>query len=318
MNKPRVIPSYDLYGDQASREWSHSFNFEWIPQRSAPYQWLIQPHRHEAFFQFLYLTSGEVEFFIDDNRLHATAPCLAVIPAGHVHGFRFSPDVNGPVVTSSQKALESVLGVVMPEVLATVRRPRLLVLPDEMRYVDQLMPLFLALEQESRAHALGHMAVGTSLLTALMVQVHRIALMLDASEAAPLQVGSRRARQIDKFRSLVDVHFRVQKSLQWYADQMGLSTGQLSRLCRDALEMSGLDVINARVIHEAQRYLVYTHLPVKQLAAELGYDDDAYFSRFFRKNVGVTPTAYRSQVLQEMNNAAKQGDPTPPLLLSTV
>ena len=103
MAYPRVIPNYDLYGDQASPAWSNSFNFEWIPQRSAPYQWFIQPHRHDAFLQLLYLTRGQVQVQIDDVHVEAHAPCLLVIPAGHVHGFRFSHDIDGPVVTASAR-----------------------------------------------------------------------------------------------------------------------------------------------------------------------------------------------------------------------
>jgi AraC family transcriptional regulator, transcriptional activator of pobA len=303
MVQPRVIPSYGLYGDQASADWSNSFNFEWIPQRSAPYQWLIQPHRHDAFFQLLYLTSGQVDFLMDDAHLQGHAPCVLVVPASHVHGFRFTPDVNGPVVTASQRALESVASVAMPELLPTIRKPRLITLQDEMRYADQLMPLFLALEQEARAHAPGHFAVGTSLLLALMVQVHRIVDALEGSGQTMQDTDpalSRQARQIERFRALVDRQHRQQKSLHAYASQLGMSAGQLSRLCRKALGMSGLDVIQARVLHEARRELVYTHLPIKVLASELGFDDDAYFSRFFRKHTGMSPTAYRERALQSM------------------
>ena len=126
MSYHRVIPNYDLYGDQASPEWSDSFNFEWIPQRSQPYNWVIQPHRHETFLQLLYLSSGQVDFLLDDTHWQAQAPCLMVVPCGHVHGFRFSHDVNGPVVTASQKTLESVAAVAMPELLNNARQAQAL------------------------------------------------------------------------------------------------------------------------------------------------------------------------------------------------
>lgn len=311
MSYPRVIPSYDLYGDQASPAWVDSFNFEWIPQRSNPYNWVIQPHRHDSFIQLLHLTSGQVELLIDDQQLQGKAPCLLVVPAGHVHGLRFTPDVNGPVVTAAQKVLESVASITMPELIDTIRKPRLIALQDEMRYVDQLMPLFLALEQEGRAHAPGHVAASTSLLLALMVQVHRIAQTLEASGAAPHQPVSRRARQIERFRALLDREFRQHKPLRAYADQLGMTPGQLSRLCRETLGMSGLDVINARLLHEAQRDLVYTHLPIKQLAAALGYADDAYFSRFFRKHTGLSPTEFRAQALAQLNQQGQAAPPSP-------
>jgi len=90
-----------------------------------------------------------------------------------------------------------------------------------------------------------------------------------------------------------------------------VTAGQLSRRCREALGLSGLDVINARLLHEAQRDLVYTHLPIKQLAAELGFEDDAYFSRFFRKHMGISPTAFRSRALLSMQAAS--GGERPPV-----
>lgn len=303
MQPHKGIPNYDLYGDQASSGWSNSFNFEWIPQRSSLYNWVIQPHRHEAFLQVLYLTQGHVQFLLDDARLHGVAPCVLVIPSGHVHGFEFSPDIQGPVVTAGQKSLESIASVAMPELLGTIRTPVLLQLQEDMRYMTQLMPLFLVLEHESRTHAIGHQAAGTALLLALMIQIHRMRSQLNPTHNHTELALPRKTRQIEKFRALLDQDFRAHKSLQHYAHGMGVTPGQLSRLCREVLGMSGLDVINARLIHEAQRELIYTHLPVKQLAAELGFDDDAYFSRFFRKHTGKSPKAFRAQALNTLNNA---------------
>ncbi|WP_342131755.1 helix-turn-helix domain-containing protein [Hydrogenophaga sp. OTU3427] len=297
----RAIPNYALYGDQAPPAWASLFNFEWIPQRSAPYQWTIQPHRHDAFVQLLYLTAGSAEVQIDDAVHRALAPCLVLIPAGHVHGFHFASDVDGPVVTATQKTLESLASVVMPELLPTLRRPRVVGLQDEMRYVDQLMPLFLALERESRTPASGQVAASMSLLMALMVQIDRLCQMSDVQAPQAGQPSSRKARQIERFRGLVDQHFRVQRSVPFYAGALSITAGQLTRLCRECLGLSSLDVINARILHEAQRELVYTHLPVKQLAADLGFEDDAYFSRFFRKHTGLSPKAFRARALEQIH-----------------
>mgnify|MGYP006267245647 CR=1 FL=1 len=308
----RVIPSYDLYGDTATHGWSSSFNFEWIPQRSSIYNWRIQPHRHESFIQILYLTQGYVEVRIDDIKTQAHGPCLVVIPAGHVHDFEFSSDIDGPVVTATQKTLESVASSVIPELLDTIRSPKVLSLQNEMRYISQLMPLFLALEQESRTHAEGQVAAGMSLLLALMVQVNRIEKLTDSVGTQARHTISRKAKQIEKFRSLIDQNFRKQHSLQSYASEIGITVGQLSRMCREVLGCSSLDLINARILQEAQRELAYTSVPVKQLAHELGYEDDAYFSRFFRKHTGVSPRTYRANSLKQIHQEFKLPKPSRP------
>ena len=173
------------------------------------------------------------------------------------------------------------------------------------------MPLFLALEHESRTPAAGQVAAGTSLLLALLVQVHRISQLSDSASTLTHYSISRKAQQIEKFRSLLDKHFRTQHSLQVYADLVGVSVGQLSRLCREVLGKSSLQVMNDRLIQEAQRELVYTSLPIKQLAAELGFEDDAYFSRFFRKHTGASPKTYRASALARMEGATPSGHGVP-------
>ena len=304
MAHPRVIPNYDLYGDSSRIEDSSAFNFEWIPQRSSLHNWNILPHRHDSFIQVLYLVEGGVEVHIDHVDQRLQAPCVMLIPAGHVHGFRFSRNTQGPVVTAMQKPLESIAGLMMPSLLDTIRTPRLLSLNLEMRYIDHLMPLFLALEQESKTPAGGQVAAGTSLLLALMVQVHRIS-QLSNSENTPAHYSiSRKAQKIEKFRTLLNRQFRTQHSLQTYAEQVGVSLGQLSRLCREVLGKSSLQVMNDRLIQEAQRELVYSSVPIKQLASELGFEDDAYFSRFFRKHTGVSPKDYRANALDKIRRYA--------------
>lgn len=299
----KTIPNYDLYGDQASPAWSNSFNFEWIPQRSKPYQWEIQVHRHDAFVQLLYLSAGSAEVTVNNARIRADAPCLIVIPAGAAHGFRFSPQVNGPVVTATQKVLESMATLLMPELLAVIRTPRVMPLSGDSRHVDSLMPLFLVLERESRIHASGQTAAGMSLLTALLVQVARIAGAPDQGTRAEPAAGSRKNRQIEQFKALLDQHFREHWPVEQHAKAMGMTAGQLSRICREVLGMSALEVINARLVHEAQRELVYTSMPVKRLASELGFEDDAYFSRFFRRHTGLSPTVFRAQALTALTDA---------------
>jgi AraC family transcriptional activator of pobA len=75
---------------------------------------------------------------------------------------------------------------------------------------------------------------------------------------------------------------------------LGITAGQLTRLCHEGLGLSTLAAINARVVHEAQRELAYSSLSIKQIAAELGFDDDAYFGRFFKKQTGHRPTEFRA------------------------
>lgn len=297
-----TLPRYDLYGSEAKPSWLDSFNFEWIPQRSRPFNWEIEPHIHEGLIQILYVCSGGGEVFIDGVKWAIEPPCLIVIPARSVHGFHFSPEVDGPVVTAPQRPLEALAGVARPELLSLIRSPAVLPVTAGSRRDEGLMPLFLALEREARGYEPGQIAAGSALLLAVFVQVERIGLTRQATRVVE---RSRQTAKVERFRALVEQHYKAHLPMERYAGELGVSSGQLARLCREALGMSPLDVINARLIHEAQRELVYSQLSVKQIAAALGFDDEAYFGRFFKKNVGSPPLAFRDMARAQLAREAE-------------
>jgi len=91
----------------------------------------------------------------------------------------------------------------------------------------------------------------------------------------------------------VDMHFREHWSLGAYAAELGLTLATLGRLCQEHLGMTPMNVINARLVLEAKRALGHSSLSVKEIAHDLGFVDVGYFSRFFRKHSGVSPSGFR-------------------------
>lgn len=293
----RTVPNFALYGTEAHPAWAEWVHFEEIPDRSSLFDWEIDPHVHDALIQVLYPVQGGGEAVIDDVKWVLRPPCLIVAPAGAVHSFRFRPDIDGPVVTAAQRPLESIAAVTAPELLPHIRRPTVLPVDPAGRHAAALLPLFEAIGRESRTHAPGQVAAGPALLLALFVQIARLG---DAAPIGAEASRSRKAAQLERFRALVDAHFREHRPVERYAHELGISAGQLGRLCREQLGQSTLDLIHARLLHEAQRELVYSSLGIKQIAAELGFDDDAYFGRFFRKQTGQTPTAFRQAARRQL------------------
>ena len=159
----------------------------------------------------------------------------------------------------------------MPELVSVLRKPVVLQLEASSRHAEALMPLFLGIEREWRVHAVGQVAAGMSLLMALLVQVARLSNVL---EPARMSGNSRKAQQIEKFRAMVDTHFRERRPIEDYANEMGLTAGHLTRLCREVLNVSSQDVVNARILHEAQRELVYSTDGIKQIANLVGFGQD--------------------------------------------
>jgi AraC family transcriptional regulator, transcriptional activator of pobA len=301
------IPNYALYGDAGvaagSPSWLDIVHIEQIHERSSLFDFDIAPHVHHGLIQVLYITRGGGTVMIDGQQWNVAAPSLVIVPTPVVHGFRFLPTVDGPVVTAAQQPLESIAAVAAPSLLRHIREPRVMDVSGSPRHADALLPLFAAIEHESRVHTSGQANAGTALLLAVFVQIARIvaSLHIDAAGGSAGDVErSRKAERIERFRTLVDAHFRARWSVEQYAAEVGLSAGQLSRLCRELIGMSALDVLNARIVHEAERELVYSNLGIKQIAGLLGYADEAYFGRFFRKQTGRTPSEFRDKARQQL------------------
>ncbi len=304
-----TIQRYALYGDAPQPGWLDMVHFERIHERSSLYDFQIAPHLHDGLIQVLYLTRGGGEALIEGTVWPLYPQTLIIIPAGHVHGFHFTPDVDGPSITGAQRPLESLATMSAPDVASAVRTPQVLHAAGSTWYGDALMPLFEAIERESRMHSSGEAAAGPALLLAIFVLIQRIATALQAQDGPANAPTTRKATRVDRFRALVDAHFRERWSVERYASEVGLTAGQLSRLCREMLGMSSLDVMNARIVHEAERELVYSTLAIKQVAAVLGFEDEAYFGRFFRKHTGTTPSEFRNAARQRLAMRARCGDP---------
>lgn len=97
-----------------------------------------------------------------------------------------------------------------------------------------------------------------------------------------------------KFNLMVENNYRQQHTVQFYADQLNKSPKTLANYFALYNNKSPLTVIQDRIILEAKRLLMYTDKPAKEIAYDLGYDDAAYFSNFFKKQTGFAPSDFRS------------------------
>jgi AraC family transcriptional activator of pobA len=129
---------------------------------------------------------------------------------------------------------------------------------------------------------------------ALRAALYETLVLLNRAYAA--RFGGRRpapaADVVRRFQALVDRDFATRHRVADYARALGVSPGHLNALCRGRLRRSAGGLIRARRTLEARR-LLRQQLGAAQVADRLGFDDPAYFSRFFRREVGVPPSRYR-------------------------
>ena len=289
------IPSFALYGESA-QPGQELLHIEEVRSRSRLYRWEIQPHRHQGLYQVLWVWSGQARIWLDDQRLEAAGPVAVVLPPGVVHGFRFSPMTDGLVLTLSPRLLvegdfQSV-GEAFGRVFAT---PRVLPLAREDAQAARLDALLRNLAEEFAQPQGAQSPVSGWLARAVVWRLSRLPVA-DAGAGVRSPGGARsgqNAALFTRFTLLVEEHFTEHWALSRYASRLGLSTARLNRLAQAHAGRSALEVIHDRLTREACRRLQYIAAPAASLGMELGFEDPAYFSRFFKRRTGMTPQRWR-------------------------
>jgi AraC family transcriptional activator of pobA len=284
-----ALPTYTLYGEADHTPVTDWLHCESIAERSGRHEWEIRPHRHAALFQILYMQRGAGTASVDAQAWPLRGPCLVTVPALVPHGFRFRPDVDGTVFTVLQAHAAQLLAAA-PALPQRVLQPHCVTLNKPSAAAIERAVVQLRQEYE-RVQPWRALAVDAALCV-LLVALERA---LPRSDAPQAPRGSRAAMHLERYRALVETKYRSQPSLTALAQQLGITTTQLNRVCRQITGRSALALLHARVLLEAQRDLVYTHLSVKQVALGLGFGDAGYFTRFFQRLSGRTPTQWRGQ-----------------------
>lgn len=280
MSAPATIPTYLLYGEPNGERPAGFGHIETIAERSALHDWEIAPHRHEHGIQVLFVTRGSVSATLDGSRFELGGPAYLAVPAGTVHGFRFSPGTHGYVLTLGLDFAARARHEADPLRRFLTHGGRGELAADIARRVEILAGELLQLI--SALHG-----TGPGLFHALSEALLR---------ALPMETGAEPAgdaRRLSQFRHLVESHLREQRPVAFYASALGVTERTLNRLCRRHLHCTPHEAINRRCAIEAQRLLRYTNANVAQIAYELGFADPSYFSRFYLRMTGRRPQLER-------------------------
>lgn len=102
-------------------------------------------------------------------------------------------------------------------------------------------------------------------------------------------------KRVFQFLELMEATFLKETNTDYYAGQIGISSKRLNQILKEKLNLTAKQIIQQRQITESKRELVKGEITTKELAYHLGFDSLSSFSRFFKKNVGVTPSDFKTQ-----------------------
>ena len=98
---------------------------------------------------------------------------------------------------------------------------------------------------------------------------------------------------IIRFKQLIEENYTIRKNVSPYAEMLNMNASCLNELTKRITGITAGELIRNRVIDETKKLLYSSNLSGKEIAFQLGFDDPAYFSRFFKKYTGTTLKAFR-------------------------
>lgn len=286
---PITVPAFFLYGEPLRPPDERLVHIETIAARSRLHDWVIRAHRHRDLHQVLLIERGEVEARLDGRTVALRAPAAIVMPPGTVHAFHFQPETVGTVISFASALTGDLIGAgaTIPEFLertVSVPLPRAALGKTDLAHLSEM------LLREFGRSAPGRRLALSGLLSALLANLQR--LLSDPSPPGS-NIKAPDRELVARFREQVEQHFREHTGIGEYAAVLQTSESRLLRACVAVTGDSPVELVHLRLLVEAERQLRYTSMSVTQVAYHLGFEDPAYFSRFFARRMGMSPRAFR-------------------------
>lgn len=108
--------------------------------------------------------------------------------------------------------------------------------------------------------------------------------------------GNKEPFILQKLKDAIEANFKIKHSPADYAEMLYITPKALAKITKLHFNKTLSNLINERIVIEAKRELYLTDKTIKEIAYELGYEDEYYFSRFFKVNADVSPQLYRETV----------------------
>ena len=247
-------------------------------------------HRHD-FYVLVLFTNGTGLHKIDFDTFDITKGSLFLMQPGQIHLWELSSDIDGYIVFFSKeiynlhfrdKKIEEYLFF-----QSSKNKPELVLNIDEMK---QIQPYFELMVNENQEDQLQKKDKMLNLLDCILVEILRI-YNIESNH-----LTSTYNHKLKEFEILLEEYYKIEKSPSFYADKMSITLKHLNRISKNILNITITELITRRVILESKRIMVDKNKNIAQIADELGYSNYSYFSKLFKKSVGVTPTEFINQL----------------------
>ncbi|RWY50970.1 helix-turn-helix domain-containing protein [Mucilaginibacter gilvus] len=253
----------------------------------------LLPHRKE-YYLFAFVEQGSSRHWIDDTAYTVKPGHFYFTVPQQIHLKEEICPMQGWVAYFSEEFLmleENRMLRLLPIIQNPAGAHELVLSQDDIIYLKDIMHKMYV---EYNSAGSWHNQMLTSWLRVLVIYLSRL-YNEQFGEDCKTTKGHCLLRS---FQQLITENYIHQHDVAAYANLLNLTPGYLSDVVKQQSGKTAISHIHSRLVMEAKRRLLHTKLSIKQIADELGFEDAAYFNRFFKRLTDATPMAYRQQILE--------------------
>jgi AraC-like DNA-binding protein len=248
-----------------------------------------KPHKHDAYFELIYLSEGAGFHWIDTQKIQITPPMVFFL-SGQLHYWEMTAIPKGYVMLFREGFFDFIKQNTLLNLIRSVED----IIDVQLSPDDNLEFLFAEMESEYKNPSSNAVELIQGYLQVVLVKLlrHKEQMNTASGTATTDQVYRKFVHVLRSANPISNL------KVNEVAEQLHVSPQHLNVITRKASGKSASELISEQVILEAKRYLLHSDKNVSEIAFSLNFSDPSHFVKYFRKQTGETPQAFRSRYFQ--------------------
>ena len=250
----------------------------------------IDSHQH-TYYEVIFIENGKGIHTIDFKNYEFSGPCIFLLHPKNVHKIYKEVPTSGGVIKFNDSFF--VNEDVNSKFLLKYRifddidvQPVINLTPEDGIEILEFIEL---IRNHANSEKCFSANIVMNLLKSLLLKIYQI----KKNNCLIGDISDHRFLRFKQFQELLETNLTQHHDPNFYAQKLNISTKTLSNICKLINHKTGQQLIKERILLEAKRMLIYTDLSVKEVVYELGFNDHAYFTRFFTSNVQLNPSDFK-------------------------